>query len=90
LKIGDQEGLTAEATLDRALGFAGKLAIHPSQIEPIISTFQPSANQIAEAERVIAAFEQAGGKALQVDGQMIDKPLYDQALATRARFVRSV
>lgn len=85
LKIGDQDGLTAEAELDRALGFAGKLAIHPSQIDPIIAAFQPSADQVADAERIIAAFEQAGGKALQLDGRMIDKPLYDQALAIRAR-----
>jgi citrate lyase beta subunit len=85
LAIGDQDGLRAEADLDRSLGFAGKLAIHPSQIDTIIAAFQPTANQVADAEKIIAAFEAAGGKALQLDGRMIDKPLYDQALAIRAR-----
>ncbi|MEM8589871.1 MAG: CoA ester lyase [Pseudomonadota bacterium] len=85
LQIGDDAGLAAEAAYVRDLGFAGKLAIHPSQVQPIIEAFQPSADAVAQADRVIEAFEQAGRVAIQVDGRMIDKPVYDQALAVRAR-----
>ena len=85
LQIGDDEGLADEAAYVRDLGFAGKLAIHPSQVQPIIDAFQPSAEAVAQAQRIIEAFEQAGRVAIQVDGRMIDKPVYDQALAVRAR-----
>ena len=85
LQIGDDTGLAAEAAYVRDLGFAGKLAIHPSQVQPIIEAFQPSADSVAQAQRIIEAFEQAGRVAIQVDGRMIDKPVYDQALAVRAR-----
>ncbi|MEO1224604.1 MAG: CoA ester lyase [Pseudomonadota bacterium] len=85
LQIGDDEGLAEEAAYVRDLGFAGKLAIHPSQVQPIIEAFQPSAEAVAQAERIIEAFEQAGRVAIQVDGRMIDKPVYDQAVAIRAR-----
>lgn len=85
LQIGDDEGLADEAAYVRDLGFAGKLAIHPSQVQPIIEAFRPSAEAVAQAQRIIDAFEQAGRVAIQVDGRMIDKPVYDQALAVRAR-----
>ncbi|MEM7442398.1 MAG: CoA ester lyase [Pseudomonadota bacterium] len=85
LDIRDEDGLAREAALNRELGFSGKLAIHPGQVDTIIAAFRPSADELAGAERIIAAFEDAGGKAIQVDGRMIDQPLYDQAIALRAR-----
>jgi len=85
LGIGDPDGLTAECREVRDLGFSGKLAIHPEQVAPIIAAFRPSTEEIASAERVVAAFEAASGKTIQVDGRMIDKPLYDSALAVLAR-----
>jgi citrate lyase subunit beta/citryl-CoA lyase len=57
-----------------ALGFGGKLAIHPNQLEPIVSAFRPS------AERVLAAASE--GSATRVAGEMIDAPV-----AARAREV---
>lgn len=85
LAIGDDQGLADEAAYVRDLGFAGKLAIHPGQVGPIIDAFLPSAAAVAQAGRIIEAFERAGGVAIQVDGRMIDKPVYDRALAVRAK-----
>ncbi|MEQ9814652.1 MAG: CoA ester lyase [Azospirillaceae bacterium] len=85
LGIGDLDGLVAECREVRDLGFSGKLAIHPEQVEPIIAAFRPSAAEVAAAEKVVAAFEAAAGKTIQVGGRMIDKPLYDSALAVLSR-----
>jgi malyl-CoA/(S)-citramalyl-CoA lyase len=57
------------------MGFDGKQVIHPSQIEPTRDAFVPSAEELAYAERVMAAFEEAernGQAAVTVDGKMVD------------------
>jgi citrate lyase subunit beta/citryl-CoA lyase len=59
----------------RRLGFGGKLCIHPRQIGPVNECFQASAEDIAWAQRVIAAAETAHGGAFQVDGKMVDLPV---------------
>jgi citrate lyase beta subunit len=53
------------------LGYACKRAIHPTQIAVINSVFTIS-EQIATACRVVAAFDQAGGGACQMEGRMVD------------------
>src|SRR4029078_2966922 len=71
----DEDGLRAEAEAARREGFTGKLAIHPSQVPIINAAFTPSADDIAEAEAVAAAFEahpEAG--TVSVDGRMVDRP----------------
>ncbi len=71
----DIEGLVTFATRARRDGFTGMLAIHPSQIEPINAAFTPTPDEIAWAERVVAAFEASPHLGvLTVDGQMIDAP----------------
>jgi citrate lyase beta subunit len=85
LAIGDEDGLRAESAAARELGFTGKLAIHPSQPGPIIEAFAPTADELDEAARIIAGFEASDGRAIQVDGRMVDKPVYQRALALRAR-----
>ena len=79
LNMGDEDGLVAETRAIKALGFRGKIAIHPKQIPGIHTGFAPSENEIEFAAKVVAAFEKAGGAAIKVDGQMIDLPLYDSA-----------
>jgi citrate lyase subunit beta/citryl-CoA lyase len=64
-----------EARYARALGFGGKLCIHPRQIAPLRAGFAPTAAQIDWAERVLAA----GGGAVTVDGKMVDEPVRIQA-----------
>ena len=58
-----------------AMGFDGKQVIHPSQIEPTRNAFIPSDQELAYAERAIAALEEAernGQGAVTVDGKMVD------------------
>jgi citrate lyase subunit beta / citryl-CoA lyase len=60
----------------RALGFGGKLAIHPAQIGPLRAGFQPSEEQVAWALKILAAnVEGVGG----LEGEMIDKPVLARA-----------
>jgi citrate lyase beta subunit len=72
LDIHDLAGLRKETEAIRALGFSCKLAIHPAQIAPINTVFTPGPNELARAQRIVAAFEQARGGACQVDGRMVD------------------
>jgi len=82
----DEAGLTAEARAAAREGFTGKLAIHPDQIAPINAAFTPSADDIALAEEIIAAFaaDPLAG-VLSVGGRMVDRPHLTQAQALLAR-----
>ena len=76
----DETGLRAEAEAARREGFTGKLAIHPDQIPIINAAFTPSADDLAHAEEIVAAFEahpEAG--VLAVGGKMVDRPHLVQA-----------
>jgi citrate lyase subunit beta/citryl-CoA lyase len=71
----DETGLAAYAARGKRDGFSGMLAIHPAQIAAINAAFAPSPDEIAWAERVVAAFAQnAGAGAIQLDGRMLDAP----------------
>jgi len=74
--IGDPEGLRAAARRVGALGFEGKMAIHPSQIETIHEVLTPSREQVEWSNEVIAAMKQgeAEGRGAVKDkrGEMID------------------
>lgn len=72
-----------DARYARALGFGGKLAIHPKQIGPIREGFQPDAAEIAWAQRVLAS----GDGAAAVDGAMVDEPVRIRARSILARAV---
>lgn len=78
----DQEGFDKEAQRVRRLGFEGKLLIHPGQIESSNRLFRPTDVQLDWAERVISAIESASTKGeavIQLDGEMIDAPVYKRA-----------
>lgn len=95
----DPDGLEASARTALALGFQGKMCIHPEQIAVVNRVFTPSDAEIAFAERVCAAFARAeaeGSAAIQLDGKFIDYPIVYRAqrvlqrvAAIRAREVRS-
>lgn len=68
-----------QAARARALGFGGKLCIHPRQVAGIHAAFDPTPEELAWADRVTKAFDQAGGAAVAVDGKMVDKPVVDRA-----------
>jgi citrate lyase subunit beta/citryl-CoA lyase len=76
------EGLRRDAQTARQMGYNGKFAIHPSQIEIINETFSPLAADVAYARRVMAAWheaEAAGRGSLDLDGQMVDVPVVKRA-----------
>lgn len=81
-RLDDEEGLVAESRLARAMGFGGKLTIHPKQLEIVNRTFAPTEEEIAFARKVCDAFdaaEAAGSSAIVVDGAFIDYPVAHRA-----------
>jgi citrate lyase subunit beta / citryl-CoA lyase len=79
--IDDPVRVRADAQRARRLGFGGKLCIHPKQIGEVNAAFSPDAQEIAWAERVVAAAASQAG-AFAVDGKMIDRPVLLRARAT--------
>lgn len=79
--VDSAEAARSDAEHANKIGFGGKLAIHPRQIEPIKAGFRPSEKEIAWARAVLAA----GDGAVRVDGQMIDAPVRMLADAILAR-----
>ncbi len=77
--IHDLPRLQKDAERSRRQGFGAKLCIHPQQIATVRAVFAPSAERVAWAQRVCAAFDAAGGAAVAVDGQMVDLPVYQRA-----------
>ena len=74
----DLAGLERVARTARRDGFAGMLAIHPDQVPIINAAFTPSADDVAHAQRIVAAF--AGGEGVvSLDGRMLDRPHLKQA-----------
>jgi citrate lyase subunit beta/citryl-CoA lyase len=70
----DHAGLDRSAMAARRDGFVGKLAIHPEQVEIINRAFLPSADEVAQARRIVAAFESAKAGVVALDGRMLDRP----------------
>ncbi|MDP6039733.1 MAG: hypothetical protein QGG64_14375, partial [Candidatus Latescibacteria bacterium] len=66
----------------RKFGFEGAFCIHPRQVEILNEEFLPSADEVAEAETLIKAFEahkEKGIGAFTVDDRMVDAPVIDRA-----------
>jgi citrate lyase subunit beta/citryl-CoA lyase len=81
-KLRDAEGLRASSLAARRMGFAGRFAIHPEQIETINACFAPSPAEIEHARRVVAAYEEAekrGRASTSLDGEVIDVPVVKRA-----------
>jgi citrate lyase subunit beta/citryl-CoA lyase len=70
------DGFGQECNQARDLGFDGKTLIHPGQIEACNAIFTPPAEEVAEARKIIAAFdrpENASRGAIQLDGRMVER-----------------
>jgi citrate lyase subunit beta / citryl-CoA lyase len=84
----DPDGFARSAERAAALGFQGKMCIHPDQIGPSNAAFSPTEAQLEWARRVIAAFEEAetrGLASIQLEGQFIDYPIVQRARQIVAR-----
>ncbi|PPK70122.1 CoA ester lyase [Actinokineospora auranticolor] len=80
--VRDLDGFAEECTQARQFGFDGKTLIHPGQLEPCNSIFAPSEEEIAQARKVIDAFDEAkatGRGVATVDGRMIENLHVDNA-----------
>jgi citrate lyase subunit beta/citryl-CoA lyase len=83
----DDERFLREAAEAVALGYAGKLCIHPSQVTLANRAFVPSAADVDRARRLLAAYDDAvaaGRAAIAFEGQMVDEPLAARARALLA------
>jgi citrate lyase subunit beta / citryl-CoA lyase len=83
----DDDGFAAECAQGRELGMDGKTLIHPRQIGPCNAAFSPSAEDIADAREIIAAFdspENADKGAISVNGRMVERLHADMARRTVA------
>ncbi len=85
----DEAGLRRETLEGRRDGFTGKMAIHPGQVPVINEIYTPSAESIAQAKRLIGAFEAAGNAGvISLDGQMFDQPHLKRAQRLLARVAK--
>jgi citrate lyase subunit beta/citryl-CoA lyase len=85
IRLDDADGLLQSAQQSRALGFQGRLCIHPDQVEVVNRVFTPSPEEIEQARRIVAAYAAAGGAgagAIRVDGLMVDVPVAERAQRT--------
>jgi len=83
--LDDVAGLAEEARRSQALGFTGKLAVHPRQVPAIQEAFAPSEAGVQRAKRIIAALEAAGGNVCELDGEMVEGPVVAAARQVLAR-----
>lgn len=80
----DIEGLRSNSITAKRLGFKGRFAIHPAQIDTINECFSPSREEIEQARRIVAAYEEAesrGRGSTSLDGLVIDVPVVKRARA---------
>ena len=78
----NEEGFLKEAALIKQLGFDGKSLVNPRQIELLHNLFAPTQKDVDQAEKIIAAAEEAERNGLGVvslNGKMIDAPIIDRA-----------
>lgn len=81
--IADDASLSTDLAHAVALGFTGKLCIHPRQIAMANQCLTPSAEDLEWARRVLAAGQDGSARAL--DGQLVDRPVVLRAQAILAR-----
>ena len=86
LQIADLPGLRASGARARELGFDGKWALHPDQIEPLNELFSPTPDEVAGAVSILDALAgTSGAGAVMLDGEMIDEASRKRAEAVLAR-----
>ena len=85
--IADAEGFARECVEARDMGFDGKTIIHPNQVAACNAAFSPSAEEVAQAKKIIAAFEEPenmGRGVIALDGRMVERLHAEMARRTVA------
>lgn len=76
-EFNDTTRVSEDAKRVRALGFTGKLAIHPRQVRPILDAMRPSQDEIVWAKKILGTLEDHSLGS--VDGAMVDAPVIQRA-----------
>lgn len=85
--INDEEGLIQDTLSIKNIGYDGKVAIHPRQVDRINELFTPNDKEIDKAMRIFAAIREANSRnsgVIALDGKMIDAPVVARARRTMA------
>lgn len=78
INLNDRDGLIVEARQAAELGYSGKMAIHPAQLEALHDIFTPSPDTVAAAQRLLDAYQahQASGNGVfTLDGKLVELPM---------------
>jgi citrate lyase subunit beta/citryl-CoA lyase len=83
LGLKDDEGTRTSAQWAKRLGYQGKMVLHPQQLPVVAEVFAPSADEIAWAQTVVAAFAENEAKGISAfkldDGTFVDYPVVHRA-----------
>jgi citrate lyase subunit beta / citryl-CoA lyase len=77
--VHDAQRLTDDVAAASAVGFSGKLCVHPAQVAPAAAALAPAPDDVDWAHRVLAAAADAGAGVVLVDGRMVDAPVLARA-----------
>ncbi len=86
--LNDVGGLAADTRTALELGYSGRFAIHPRQLDPIVAVFTPTPDELSAADRLLSehARHQAAGRGVfELDGKMVDMPMVRAAERVVAR-----
>lgn len=87
MELDQAQVVKREAQTARAMGFEGKLAIHPDQLGPIHAAFTPTEEEAEEARDLVEAAEGAGvdeGGVIRLEDRMVERPHVERARRTLA------
>lgn len=87
--VRDEKVFATDANAGRALGYSGKICLHPTQVALAHQIFSPTPEEVAHAERVVAAVESDSGVAV-IDSMMVDEVHLRAARAILARATRGL
>ena len=83
-QFNNNEGLKGDILIARSIGYTGKFAIHPNQIEAINNGFIPSIEDLEQAKQIVSEYQKAlsfGKGAISVNGMVVDVPVVKRAQA---------
>jgi citrate lyase subunit beta/citryl-CoA lyase len=82
LDFNDPGGMQRSLERSKREGFAGRLCIHPKQVDQVNLAFKPSVEEVANARKIVEAFETAmkdNVAAIRLDGRLVDLPIVRSA-----------
>lgn len=86
----DAARVSADMLAAKALGFGAKMCIHPAQVAAVHAALAPSTQELAWAQRVLQAWAASAGGAIQLDGNMVDRPVVLKAERIAAQASRTL